>query len=639
MKEARQIFWPFAVITCLGLLSLLHQPWHGRFDRELMQTMIWGGLFLGLPLLATLPFGAEFQYRTLGLTLAQPVPRHEIWRLKFVVTLVAIVPPSLLYAVGGWRTWHDVASFAIGGALLVLMTTGAIYWTLVGRSTIGGLALNACAVGTIEIAWLYLGNKLGMLQKHDTVRLEYVWATVPLSLVYAAVLIWLGRRKLIQYQAAEGMQADETVIPGAQFVPQFFADWFRCRPGSPVLNLVRREFRLLRIVWPLAGFSVIGALGVMTFILFDIKSDAQGIFIALSALSGILTAILAGSISLGEEKNWGTHDWHMTIPVSTGVQWFVKMAVALFCSIVAGVFIPAATYFLVGVLKGGIRGLPGTDLLWLWTMEAAFITIVAFWAACVTKGTVHATLFVFPVFFLIGFSVNLSNWISDSWHFSERWLQSLIWRLDPVALNISLAPIREHWFQSGLLPVVVIVLAAVPMMAVVAIQSFRRFRGQIDESKKHVFLALVPVIVTSVLVGFAVDISVNFVSEAVHVQQSLMSDTHHAIQQLQSSAASPATRQALKFTADDLARTGTLSDESRRWLSGSTITVAPSLVETHTLVPDRSLRTSFLSFYVKAPKRESTSYVAVIQGNGHNCYLEFTRNSLAQFGFLNETCQ
>ena len=42
-----------------------------------------------------------------------------------------------------------------------------------------------------------------------------------------------------------------------------------------------------------------------------------------------LIAILAGSLSLWQEKTLGTHSWHMTLPVAARRLWLIKPIMAL----------------------------------------------------------------------------------------------------------------------------------------------------------------------------------------------------------------------------------------------------------------------------------------------------------------------
>jgi len=71
LKEARPLLWPWCAVAIAGVLPLF-QPLHSIADISSI------GFFLGIPLLATLSLGNEFQHRTLSILLTQPVDRMEI---------------------------------------------------------------------------------------------------------------------------------------------------------------------------------------------------------------------------------------------------------------------------------------------------------------------------------------------------------------------------------------------------------------------------------------------------------------------------------------------------------------------------------------------------------------------------------
>src|ERR1019366_294267 len=95
LKEARPLFWPWCAVVIAGVLPLVH-PLHSMRWISLI------GFYLGIPLLATLPLGNEFQHRTLSLLLSQPVRRMEIWGEKLSVTVVAVLSAVLVFAIA-WR--------------------------------------------------------------------------------------------------------------------------------------------------------------------------------------------------------------------------------------------------------------------------------------------------------------------------------------------------------------------------------------------------------------------------------------------------------------------------------------------------------------------------------------------------------
>src|ERR1700733_827040 len=108
MKEGRAMFWPWCAVSFAGLLPwLLSLPGFSPRSLEhgvapLLTAASVVGFWVGIPLLATLPLGNEFQHRTLPLLLSQPIERLELWAEKWSVTVIAVLSASLVYCFG----WH-----------------------------------------------------------------------------------------------------------------------------------------------------------------------------------------------------------------------------------------------------------------------------------------------------------------------------------------------------------------------------------------------------------------------------------------------------------------------------------------------------------------------------------------------------
>src|SRR5258706_3708658 len=136
-KEARALFWPWCIVMTAGVLTPV--PYLSHPLREALGFL---GLFFGIPLLATLPFGNEFQYGTFTLLLSQPARRVEILREKLMVTAVAVVSTAAVF----FYSWVSEGQWVLAGLYLVAATASAPLWTLSSRSTMGGLALSAIPV-------------------------------------------------------------------------------------------------------------------------------------------------------------------------------------------------------------------------------------------------------------------------------------------------------------------------------------------------------------------------------------------------------------------------------------------------------------------------------------------------------------
>src|SRR3954464_11974455 len=98
MKEFRLLAWPWLAITAAATLALVMHSNNLQWGPINSQGLIALGFFAGMPVLAGLGLGSEFQYRTLGLTLAQPIERIDIWRSKIFASVAVILLPAVLFA-------------------------------------------------------------------------------------------------------------------------------------------------------------------------------------------------------------------------------------------------------------------------------------------------------------------------------------------------------------------------------------------------------------------------------------------------------------------------------------------------------------------------------------------------------------
>src|SRR5205807_3921987 len=98
-------------------------------------------------------------------------------------------------------------------------------------------------------------------------------------------------------------------------------------------------------------------------------------FLAIAIMNSALIALLSGSLSLGEEKTWGTHDWLLTLPVSPSLQWFVKLATGIFISVLCGALIPMSILFIAHKWSGNpAYALPHAFAL-VWPADMVAVTL------------------------------------------------------------------------------------------------------------------------------------------------------------------------------------------------------------------------------------------------------------------------
>jgi hypothetical protein len=228
-------------------------------------------------------------------------------------------------------------------------------------------------------------------------------------------MLWLGIRKLERFQVTGGITGDDLMMTAPQLLPESLARWFRSRPRGVFLNLIRKELNLQRPIWALTVLAACGWLGVTPFgdlskVLNWQNSPSLGATIAMVLLGclSMVIAVLAGCVSLGEERTSGTHSWQLTLPVSVRRQWLIKLAMAVTTSLVCGAGVPILVIIAVGRFRGfGLT--PAEAMIWFGYMF--LLTVASFWCACAVNGTLPAVAWVFPAMGAVYLSGEYGTWV------------------------------------------------------------------------------------------------------------------------------------------------------------------------------------------------------------------------------------
>jgi ABC-type transport system involved in multi-copper enzyme maturation permease subunit len=568
LKEARSLFWPWCTVIIAGALPLLEQsqsvPMEGAplwGVHHLIEPISFLGFFLGIPLLATLSLGNEFQHRTLPLLLSQPVGRMEIWGQKMSVTIVAVVSAALVFCCG-WRSalQQDPELWVVGGAFITAMVASATFWTLFARSTIGGLALNGVN-SFIPLAWHI---RRDWIPEAMTARSAAAFA----FLSYMGVMLWLGRRTLARFQVTGGMAGDDLLMAGSNVMPEALAGLFRCRPTGAVLNLIRKEFRLLRPVWLISLLAVPVWICLPLFGYTLERGSAPAVLMVIAFTP--LIAVLAGTMSLGEERTSGTHSWHMTLPVSARRQWLTKLVAAMFTGLVCAVLLPVSVLIAEGFIFGSPLMSVNLDAGMAWLLGVALLSFASFWCACAVKGTVGAALWVFPAMVALLLAGRFGDWVANGL------MDFVASRFDLFAnFRFTRAVSNIHLFATRVPPMLLVLLLLIPTLVFAAIQSCRLFRKQLQDSALFVVRRLLPLTITAFLCSFFLVAFYAFVAHAKQQMWTMFSETHEAIEKIQPGTANLNATHPLQLTAEDLFKAAPLSERTQRWLRNSRISVAP----------------------------------------------------------------
>jgi len=558
-KEARALFWPWCAIVIVGALPIILP----HFYPEPFSIL---SFFMGIPLLATLSLGNEFQHRTLSLWLTQPSSRIELWAEKMIVMSAAVLSAASVSGTGMFYfTWpQEDFTHKVAAVVYVIITiASAIFWTLAARSTLGGFALISCF---LWVVWLVFGEIANLPLPGEELKAGLTAATITtisvFGICYAGLMLWLGARKLARFQVAGGSAGDDLLMTGPAVMPEALAGWFRCRPSGAFLNLLRKELRLLRPFWLITLLALLYLACLATFRLLPAfpmpplhpaRTVQFAVFCTLGSFFAVMP-ILPGVLSLGEERTSGTQAWHMTLPVSALRQWLIKLVMAMLAGFASAVLLPLLVLIAAGSVFGSpfmfvdFRSLPD------WMLVVPLLTFASFWCACAANGTVRAGLWVIPVAMAIFFAGSGGLWLGQELARTTGTLKDFVvswFHLSPLALTIEWSS-REALF-----------LAFVPAILFGVIQSYRLFRTQPPDSALWMLRRLLPLAAVSIL--WSLFLPAGFVSS--HWQP--FDETRQALDKIH-----PGTSN-LEVTGENLAKSSPLTVPTRRWLRGSSITVAP----------------------------------------------------------------
>jgi ABC-type transport system involved in multi-copper enzyme maturation permease subunit len=571
IKEGRPLFWPWCADMFTGAVSLI-RPLHSIEWVGLL------GIVLGIPLLATLPFGNEFQNRTLSLLLSQPVGRARIWFEKSSIAFVAVASVAAVFAFSPLfvETLPDRGQQAHALALIFAVLASATFWTLIARSTIGGIALS---VGTVLLLAGFSTLATGIGANSLFLMTHYTSISVAIPLCYAGVMLWLGARTLARYQVTGTMAGDDLLTTGSNALLGAFSHRARSNPTRPVWNLIHKEFRLLRPVWLV---TVLTASTWTCFAFVDLSHQQKPLkslplpIMAFALSSGFIIAVLAGCLSLGEEKTSGTYAWHRTLPISAARQWSIKICVALFVSFICAGLIPVLLLIAGEHLFPAVFPSEDATFLLTWLLAVLFLTLFAFWCACAVNGTVTAVVWVIPILAVVSVTPEMVNWagfrLADLLAFKSNIFANF--RFTVLLSSLMSGPdINRMVMPRGNTSDPLIFW--VPSLVLAVIQSYRMFRAPIRESVLSVVRKLLPLVV----VGLACSLFACLAEQlSDYARNEILGASHSvddAIQNVLSVDANRATTQPLQLTFDELNKYSAPRLHVSVWLRGATFSIAP----------------------------------------------------------------
>ena len=264
--------------------------------------------------------GHEYTGRTLTLLLSQPWSRRRLLLLKLAVLTVML----LTLAAFAWLTLLKPGDQAWLFLSLLNGLCLAPLLTMACRTPLAGIVFTGAAPFWIEAIGRYVSG--GVL-----------WGSTLTLFAAAAVAGW----RLF-------MRLEDSDRRGSEVrVPQLFqrapasggVSTDSARRRHPVWLLVKKELHLQQMTFAAAGVCTLIwiAIAASTRIIPGFRGfPVHGVAI----LSGALLALLIGSLASAEERQLGTLEWQVLLPMAAWKQWAVKVGTVLGLAAVLSFAIP-----------------------------------------------------------------------------------------------------------------------------------------------------------------------------------------------------------------------------------------------------------------------------------------------------------
>jgi ABC-type transport system involved in multi-copper enzyme maturation permease subunit len=538
-KEARAMLLPWCgvMVSTLVFLAFFRD---GLFGDDAISALHSMTFWLGVPLLASLSIGHEFQHNTMAILFSQPVNRITIWLEKWIVLIPAVVTATWAYVIVDSVISQSSSRNTVDIVLAALIATcSATFLTFIARSSTNSLMLNVVILGGLMIAEDVTRN---FLPYHEIV-----------GIAFAGVMLWLSYRVLVTAEVS-GAQARKELAVLEETYEQS-PSLIRCRPGQPWRNLLRKEVRLLWPFWLVLAIILAGGvfLAMLQFTPFvDRDIPALIAFTGINYLSPLL-AIFSGCLLVGEERVSGTFLTQETLPISKARLWAVKVVVALVAAEL-GMFLP----FAVSLPLFG-RYSFGTPLVV--PTAPMMLVLIGFCCALVVKGTLRAALLVLPVaagaFLIEGIGRGYAFALGQS-----HSLDALLLKLHPYPfITNESRPISMF----GLSPQVLLMFGLTVTALAISYPLFRRGGRDL----RFGIVVLLFLVLMAVPIGFVGSLPKAMVWRSNELWNRAL------MEGLKASAHLKVQEASVQVSVDELAKVGGISEASRAALRLTEITATP----------------------------------------------------------------
>jgi hypothetical protein len=216
----------------------------------------------------------------------------------------------------------------------------APWLTMVCRSTLPGMVFALSLEGALWTAaevlrLLIYGMDSATLRSARAFTLSVFSVEIVAACVIAAVL---GLRNFVNLEVIEGPDRD-LHLPRWLFPP---SDALSATPRrrSAYWLMVNKELRLQQLSFVVSALIVVEWL-IVSILRRIVPEFAGPPFGAVTVLYSAVLAMLIGSFASAEERQLGTLEWQVLLPIPAWKQWTVKVATAIGLVLLLGIGLPA----------------------------------------------------------------------------------------------------------------------------------------------------------------------------------------------------------------------------------------------------------------------------------------------------------
>jgi ABC-type transport system involved in multi-copper enzyme maturation permease subunit len=278
--------------------------------------------------------GHEYANRTLGTLLAQPVERNRVFLTKLgVVSGLIGALAALAWLLLSTTTAPDSSWLLL---LIVLSALAGItlapWLTMVCRNQLAGVVFTVAIPAIMFLAAQLVAATFYGTGTLDSILLARTWwlAAVGVLLAMAAVLAW---RSFMRLEVVEG-------TGGVVHMPAWLGRVAPAGAQHPVWMLTKKELHLQQITLVIVAVYLAGVATISLVPTSPELRDASAM-LPLLIIYCVVLALLIGSLASAEERQFGTLEWQLLLPISAWRQWVIKVGVALGLAVVLGILLPS----------------------------------------------------------------------------------------------------------------------------------------------------------------------------------------------------------------------------------------------------------------------------------------------------------